>query len=75
MPDARTQSGARSAVDLLNALTRNDVAVAQAVLDNCDAGSTIFALASAWIALVEMQGLNTTALLDQMRAAIDGGPR
>ncbi|MEV6432875.1 hypothetical protein [Nocardia sp. NPDC051463] len=69
MPDARTNAGARSTIDLLDAFVRGDVKTVHAVLNDCDPAPTIFCLASAWMALVEMQGLNPDQLLGQMRAA------
>lgn len=69
---ARTDDGARDTIALLTALAHNDVAGAHAVLDHCDPVPTIFALASAWLALVEFKNLDAGELLDSMRQSIGG---
>lgn len=72
MPDpTRTAAGANSTIDLLDALNRNDYVTAQTVLNDCDPAPTMFGLASAWLALVEMQGLDPDALLGSMRVSAD----
>lgn len=71
---ARNADGARDTVALLEALVRNDVAGAQAVLSNCDPEPTIFCLASAWIGLAREQGLDPLDLIAHMRKSIGGAP-
>lgn len=70
MTDPRTADGARDTIALLEALLRNDIVGAHAVLDHCDPAPTIFALASAWIALVEMQRLDSGQLIADMRRSL-----
>lgn len=69
---ARTDDGARDTIALLDSLSRNDLVGAQTILDHCDQLPTIFCLASAWLALVEMQGLDAGELIDSMRKSMRG---
>lgn len=69
---SRTDDGGRDTVALLEAFVRGDLIGAQAVLDHCDPGPTIFALASAWLALVEFKNLDAGELLDSMRQSLGG---
>ncbi|WP_327139380.1 hypothetical protein [Nocardia sp. NBC_01327] len=67
---ARTADGARDTVALLEALVRNDAVGAQSIVDHCDPMPTVFCLASAWVALVEHQGLDAGELIETMRRSI-----
>jgi hypothetical protein len=69
---ARAEDGARDTIALLDALVRNDVVGAQTILCHCDPEPTIFCLASAWMSLVEMQGLDAGELIDGMRKFMGG---
>lgn len=66
---ARRDDGARDTVALLEALTRNDMVGARAVLDHCDPSRTMLGLATAWIALCDMHGLDKRELIASMRRA------
>lgn len=68
----RKADGARDTVALLDSLIRNDFAGANAIVNHCDTQPTVLALASAWIALADMQGLDKAALIASMRKAMDG---
>lgn len=72
MPDqtARKDDGARDTVALLDALTRGDITGAQTIIDHCDPGPTIVALASAWISLADYLGGNTGELIASMRGQL-----
>ncbi len=61
--------GARAAVALLESLTRNDIVGARTVLDHCDPRTTILALATAWLTLCELHGLDAGELITSMRRA------
>lgn len=65
----RRDDGARDTVALLEALTRNDMVGARAVLDRCDPPRTMLGLATAWIALCDMHSLDKTELIASMRRA------
>lgn len=71
LPDLRTISGMRSSTNLLDALVRNDGPAAQQILDDCDAGPTLFGLASAWLTIVNMQGMDAADLVRQMQSTTD----
>lgn len=76
MPDqtsdhaARTASGLRSTVEILDAFATGDGRRAQEQLDSCDAGPTLFGMASAWVALAALTGCDTGQLIADMRAQL-----
>ncbi len=71
----RTADGARDTVALLEAFVRTDIRGFYAVLHNCDPEPTIFCLASAWLGLVEMQGLDAADLIASMRNSTEENQR
>ncbi len=81
-PDAehadRTVAGHFAAVELIDALARNDAAAAESVLESCDPAPTLVGLATAFIALCHHTGAEVADMLDSMRSALavpNGGRR
>ncbi|MEU9515869.1 hypothetical protein [Micromonospora sp. NPDC048169] len=72
----RRDAGARVTVDLLAALIDNDMdRVVDVVNADEDLGTTVLALASAWLALAQYAELNPRELLASMQAQVSGGAR
>ncbi|MGI5223260.1 hypothetical protein [Nocardia sp. CA-290969] len=69
--DQRTIAGMRSAVNVLEAIHRNEAARATDLINACDGPPEIYALATAWLSIVAMQGLDAVELMGQMRSTID----